>query len=118
MSDINEHEVINIEIPKKKRGRPKGTKNPPKEKEPEVRDPNKPASYYGKYKSQYKYDIERKANDPEYKAKKYSKVNERNKFRYQNDEEFRLKRKQQNSERRKKLEEAYKFWLENNQNIG
>jgi len=96
---------------KKRRGR-----KPIPEIPLEERDPNAPASLYGKYKYQYKYDTERRKNDEEYRKKKYQKQNERNKWRYENDEEFRLKKQQQNAERRRKVEEVYKAYLESQKN--
>ncbi len=109
----NNGEMKNEEI-KRKRGRPKGSKNPIKE--PEERDPNKPASYYGKYKYQYKYEINRRAEDPEYKKKKQDKANQINKTRYANDEAFRNRIIEYSRERRKKVAEVYKAHLESQKN--
>lgn len=100
----------NNEEIKRKRGRPKGTG---KNKEPEEIDPSKPASFYGKYKYQYKYELNRRAEDPEYKRKKQDKVNEINKNRYATDEEFRHRVIQQSRERRRRVAEVYKAHLEN-----
>ena len=57
---------------------------------------------------QIAWDKNKRATDPEYKAKKNALINRLYKERWANDPEFREKRKQYISERNKKINQFYK----------
>lgn len=62
-----------------------------------------------KYASQLKYDKNKRASDPEYRAKKNEQTRLRNKERYENDPEYRERQREKARLREAKIREFYKI---------